>query len=317
MAAERPAKDVVREMWISKLRGAMELRIDGDQPVLLTLAGAEGHDIQRMIDRGLIETTEVGGIAAHDQNVVVAVENSPTAILALQRKFPGLRIRQSLFSGMLAGDSRIRYPNGKDQTYCRAQVVNLDLNQSLVPRENHGSRYFPIIRWIEKLSELHSVPPIDWTLCLTLHGQIHWDANTSDEAQRFYRENVDRSPELESQLTVLLGQEIHSGIMADTAFDMSSIDRAVQQKILMLMVPKYIVRSVTSAGWRVSTSANLRYGGSSHAPMVTWIFDFQWDDMSVSEPDTLYKQCVGDILTEAGQITEEGDVVFDLIGQIE
>lgn len=75
------------------------------------------------------------------------------------------------------------------------------------------------------------------------------------------------------------------------------------------MVPKLIARVVHNEGWRVQTEKNLQYGGGEHAPMVTWIVRFNWDEDATATPDALYRSALRNIFSGVGVVTDDGSVV--------
>ena len=58
---------------------------------------------------------------------IAAVESSKLAVGALQKKFPGLKIYETDFRGLIRGDGLTAYPVGEHKDCCRARVINLDL----------------------------------------------------------------------------------------------------------------------------------------------------------------------------------------------
>ena len=175
MNEERAEKLTIRSLWLEEVKSIAKQYPDSEVPWYLTLSGAEGRDIKLLIDEGLISLTEVGSIDEKDRHKVVAVENNNAAILQLQKKFVGLRIKEAPFQSLIRGDGIFSWPEGKDEKYCRAHIVNLDLNNPLKGIPDNGSVKFPILAWIRKLCEIHAKSPRnDWTLCLTLHGEVVW-----------------------------------------------------------------------------------------------------------------------------------------------
>lgn len=85
----------------------------------------------------------------------------------------------------------------------------------------------------------------------------------------------------------------------------------MQQKVLMAFVPKKIADLVRPQMWRLDTKVNLRYGQLGHAPMVTWIINFNFDNRAAGRPDAVYLDSVNGILATAGHIDGQGTVVPD------
>ena len=114
MEEQRPQKDVVRGLCVKQVREAAEGDPNPTEPWYLTLAGAEGRDIQMLIDIDLIDLTEVGSIVDADQGKVVAVELNNEAILSLRRLFPGLKIREVPFQNLVKGVGQFSWPSGDE-----------------------------------------------------------------------------------------------------------------------------------------------------------------------------------------------------------
>lgn len=308
MEEERPAKQAVRELWLNEVKTVAEEHPDSEEPWYLTLPGAEGLDIQLMIDEGLIELTEVGSIAEKDQDRIVAVERSSKAVAALQKRFIGLRIRDVPFQNLVCGEQVFSWPGRDDEILCRARVVNLDLNDPLKARYDNQEIQFPVLAWIRKLCPIHAKPPrTDWTLCLTVNGEVDWPEEASRYTRDFLNENLGREPVFAESCQGFFGDRLYDLMTDDEPPDFDDLDWVEQQKVLMVIVPKLIARFVHDQGWRVDTEYNLRYGGGGdQAPMVTWIVKFTWDGDAAATPDTLYRQALREILDGAGMVTDEG-----------
>lgn len=310
MLAERIEKKAVRALWLAAVKEVAQEYPETDVPWYLTLSGAEAHDIQLLIDEGLLALTEVRSIQEKDQHKVVAVENSNQAILDLQRKLPGLKIKRAPFQDLIRGNDVFRWPEGDDEKYCRAHIVNLDLNDPLRGITCGGQVNFPVLSWIRKLCQLHSrAPRYDWTLCLTLHGEVVWPQEVNIWIRNFFAENLRREPDFAKACREFLGEELVTQVTDCAAIDFCTLDRTGQQKIIMVMVPKMIARLVHSEGWKVSTQRNLSYGQEGCAPMVTWIVRFTWSSDGSATPDALYRAALKDIFSWAGIVTDRGKII--------
>jgi hypothetical protein len=313
MQNERPEKTVVRELWCEKAKEYRDNHPDDDGLLYLTLSGAEGRDIRLLIERGILDVTEVGSLSPKAQQQIVAVENSPLAVSALQSHFPGLKIVRDQFQSLVRGQSAVRYPQGSDQDVCRARVVNLDLNAALTADTNDNGIAFPILSWIVKIAQLHLTRPRrDWSLLLTLPGEIVWNDEVCASVQHFLRDNFDSSPDFRGHAKALLGEQFFEEIASDESCRFSQRSLQEQQKVLMSFVPKKIVQLVHGQQWRVETCMNLHYGdGQGAAPMVTWVIDFIWDSKLANKPNQLYQTCISSVLSSAGHIhPEDGVVVY-------
>lgn len=128
MAESRAEKVAVRNLWIESLSEADLMTRPEDSPLYLTLPGREGADVRLLADRGLVQLNEVGGVAIDDAGKVVAVERNSEAVLELQSRFPGLKIFDQPIENLLHSINPVAWPTGRDRVWCRAKVVNLDLD---------------------------------------------------------------------------------------------------------------------------------------------------------------------------------------------
>jgi hypothetical protein len=308
MQAVRSEKAAMRNFWMETLEDYHQLYSDG--LLYVTLPGAQGYEFELMIERDLINLTEVHGIAVESMGRVAAIEASPRAVAELQEKFPGLKIYQNTFQGLVRGNGLLSYPTGEDKDCCRARVINLDLNETLVSQDGAS---FPILLWIQKLGQLHAADPrIDWCLYLTLHGEVRWSANVSTNVGNFIRENFGRAEKFSAHARRILGDRLYDNIFAGVDIDMAALSREEQQNLLMTFVPKKIADLVRAQHWRLETKVNLRYGQPGHAPMVSWIIHFRHDDRAAGTPEVVYLESVNGVLAVAGHIDANGDVTKEI-----
>lgn len=309
MSEERPEKLTMREHWIERVISARQGRRVGKEPIYLTLAGAEGREIDLLVESEFLHLAESGAIDTADLGLVVAVESSPDAELELRNRYPGLTVLQENIGNILRSESLTAWPSGEHRHYCRAHCINLDLNSPLAATSESGQLRFPIVDWIRKFATLHAEPPrLDWSLFLTLHGEILWEAQDSEAAQRFLAENFSLEGEFASACRELFGEDLFGSIEGGDA-NLGELTRDQQQRVLMAFVPKKIAQVAHVDGWLIKTDLNLRYGGLGHrAPMVTWILRFLWDPRSGSEPNVVYRESLVEILASAGRIAEDGSV---------
>lgn len=305
MAAAHPAKTAIRRQWLSLLK---ELQISSDEfPTYLTLSGAEGRDIQLLIEAGLIATTETGAIAPVSENYCVAVENSAMAVLELQRRFPGLRIISQNIQSLLRGESILTYPErGEHRTCCQAHVINLDLQATFAGTLVNGAPHFPVLLWIEKFGALHvEAGHKQWYLLLTLNGTVEWPTDVSGWGTQFLRDNFNAVPEFRTHCERILGAEVCRKIQQDECVDFSALDLAARQRLLLAFVPKAIIERLYHQSWRVVTLFNNEYTGAGGAPMVTYIFEMQKADR-FSAPERLYRGAVAGCLDNVGRVQNDG-----------
>jgi hypothetical protein len=310
MADERPAKIAIRELWLERARTFNNQYPNDDVPLYLTLSGAEARDIKLFAEHNIIELTEIGAISPESQHRVVAIEKDSQAVLTLQRQLPGLQIINQNFANIIAGESPLKFPsNPQHEKCCCAKIINLDFQSNLGFRSEEGNLIFPVFNWLHKISLLHAQkkPKMDWCLCLTLNATINQPELIGGFIQKILKENYNSSPEFEVSCRNLLGDEIQNTILSDDILDFSAFSIEENQKILMIFVPKKISSIVHNQNWHVRTLWNLCYGGNDgHAPMVSWVLSFEWDERAAATPQTVYRESLTQILTSARRIEDNG-----------
>jgi hypothetical protein len=314
MAAERPEKQTVRALWVGEVELADGSEPPEPVPLYLTMPGAAGRDIQALVDHGMIDLTETGAIADAERLRLVAVEHSPSAVVELQRRFPGLKILEQPLHSLLHSTSPVTWPVGEHKTLFRAQVVNLDLNGPLGGDVENGQLSFPVLGLVRKLATLHAVSPyVDWTLCLTLHGELAWTKDSEHLACEFLAANFANDATFSEQARAVLGDDLHRAICEDpTAAGVCDLPVIDQQGVLMVLVPKRIAFDAHREGWAVDTVENLRYGGTRRrAPMVTWVLRFTWDVRASTQPEAVYHDALSRALGRRGSIDVNGNLLHE------
>lgn len=310
MAAERPAKSRVRQMWVERVEAAASDLDLAKGPLYLTLPGALGLEIEMLIERGVIARNKVGAIEAADLNKIIAIESNEAAELELRHRFTGLKVIRQRFEDLLHSTSPLTWPQGEHEWSCRARVVNLDLNSSLTCVKEHGHLSFPVVQLVSKLADIHAkAPALDWVLCLTLDARLAWDDEVSLGVQQFLLENFGREPAYASAARALLGDDLYAALAGSTPIHWSARPLIDQQRLLMALVPKKIAQLVHSRGWRVDTVANLHYGGTDdEAPMVTWVVELHRDPRATATPDLVYREGLQRVLQSVGRIEKDGSL---------
>lgn len=315
MAAERPEKQTVRGLWLEEVKAQDVTEPPERVPLYLTLPGARGCDIELLVEQDLLPLTETGAVADSESMRVVAIEGSPEAAIALQGRYPGLKVLEEPLHGLLRSTGPFEFPRGKDRVLCRAQVVNLDFDKPLHASVEQGQLVFPALSLVAKLAKLHGADPhVDWTLCLTLNGQLEaWPEDVDKKACRFLAVNFEDDPEFSELAVEVLGAGLHESIIQDPgSVDIRNCTEEEQQRFLMVLVPKRIARDVCADGWDVQTVENLRYGGSKgRARMVTWVLRFCWDSRASTEADVLYREALRRSLSKRGWIDSKGRLAHD------
>jgi hypothetical protein len=309
MAAERPEKQTIRGIWVDEVRRIVQAPSPQPVPRYLTLPGALGRDIEALSVGGVIQLTETGALANPERLEIVAVERSPEAVVQLNRRFPGLKILEQPIESLLRSTGPLNWPQGEHRNLFRAEVVNLDLDEPLKAEMDQGQLSFPVLGLIRKLSVLHAVaPPVDWTLCLTLHGEVIWPEECDAPASRLLASNFQLDEDFANDARDVLGGELNDALQEDPpTVKFADLSRADQQRLLMVLVPKRIAFDAHRDGWKVDTTENLRYGGSQQrARMVTWVLRLTWDPRATTEPTTLYREALAAALDRRGHIDASG-----------
>ncbi len=311
MAEERPEKRTVREIWVDEVRRIEASGEREDVPLYLTLPGEFGLDIKALIDAGVVELTETQAVANPESLRLVALESSPITYVRFRQRFPGVMAIQNDLKSLLQGESLFAWPGKDKRAPFRARVVNLDLDCALEATVESGQLAFPTLALVRKLALLHAEPdPVDWTLCLTLHGELNWDAAGDKKACSFLATNFAREATFAEHARATLGEELFGRIKDDPKhLGASGLSPSQQQLVMMVIVPKQIAFDAHKFGWSVETTENLRYGGSgSRAPMVTWVLRFRWDVRATTHPDALYSEALAAALARRGFITAKGEL---------
>jgi hypothetical protein len=315
MADERPEKDAMRALWAKRVgEAASENPIDPDAPppLYLSLCGAKGLDIIKLVEHGIVARTETGAIAEADLGKIVAIESDPDAALELRETFSGLEVFDRKVEDLLSMPSDMAWPDKKLRRVLRSRVVNLDLNAALAARIKQNQLQFPVVKMIERFSILHAQDPqVDWSLCLTLHADLALDAGALKRISSFLAENFKKEEVYAAASSGLLGDELYEklsqGDCADKVVD--ELEAVDVQNLLMALIPKRIISDTHRHGWKVTTRRNLRYGAAPAAPMVSWILDFEWDPRGSSAPQALYSESLEGAVAGVEEIDSQGNVV--------
>lgn len=312
MDQERTEKQTIRMFWLEEARDYMGRYPEDEEPLYLTLSGAEGRDVRLFAEQGLIKLTETNSIVGEDQGKVIAVEYDPQAVLQLQRKYPGLKIVEKNFQDLVRGIGHFSWPNHEEKHYCRARIINLDLNGELRAQQQEARTEFPVVAWIDKVARLHAVSPRrDWTLCLTLYGEINWGDEICNFTQEFLRDNFRREPRFAESCQNLFGEALCEDIESKSSVDFSALSLELQQQVLTVIVPKLIAQRIQNQGWRMVTKRNLRYGGEETAPMSTWVVRFTWDAGAIASPNAAHSDALAGIFHFVGSIRDDGQIEED------
>jgi len=309
MAANRPEKNFVRNLWVDEIQKIEEAGYNNEYPLYLTLPGAMGGEISFLVEKGIIRLTETGAIHGEDLHKIVAVESSKKAQIELLRQFPGLNVLKMSIQSLIRGDGQRNFPDNRDEIiYCKAKVINLDLNEPIKVDESKNELFIPIIEWIKKFCLLHRENEIDWSLCLTLHGEIFWNSNVNAQVVSFLVDNCNHDNDFREMLITHLGEQIAQAIF-DAELDFTTIEQEAMQKVSMILIPKLLVQYAVNQGWIINTIHNYAYTGGNGAPMVTWVFNFHLDTEAAAHTITEYINGIRNIFHQIGSIDSDGNLI--------
>ncbi|MDZ7734536.1 MAG: hypothetical protein U5R31_16940 [Acidimicrobiia bacterium] len=272
MADDRPSKQTVRQsIWLDVVKRRAPAR-SADVPLYVTLPGAEGFDIQLLVDEGLLALTETGAISEGSKNVVVAIECKSDARAQLLEKFYGLEVLPERFENLIRGRRRIAYPDGRHLSIWRSLVVNLDLNDPLHLTLDHGNLACPLVEhYLVKVATMQREVPHEagWSLLLTLHGTILVDSkqltSVCSALAKILDENMKSSEEYATNFAELVGKEADADWLADLCTVKGDADgrnnEEMRQRVILMLVPKLIVEHLTGMGWNVTIGRSAFYGG--------------------------------------------------------
>jgi hypothetical protein len=309
MAADRPEKITVRQLWVEEI-----VRVDGtpdpgDVPLYLTTPGALGKDIALLVENGILKLEENEAVKEPEKLRLVAIENSLIARIELRKQFPGIKVLETDLRSVLKAENMMNFPEKSIRPLFRARVVNLDLESRLEAEVSANQLRFPLLTLVHKIAVLHTESPVDWTLCLTLHGEATWKGNSAKKACEFLIANFERDTDFAEQAKATLGQELFDAICTGKNRALKELDRSDQRLVLMVLVPKRIAFDAHRHGWSVDTVENLHYGGTGdRAGMVTWMLRFKWDERATTEADAIYADALGRVLARRGHINARGNL---------
>lgn len=304
----------MRKLWAECVGSIADDHIaDEDSPpppLYLSLCGAKGLDILKLVEHGIVARTKTGAIVERDLGKVVAIEADPNAAHELRETFSGLDVLDRKLEDLLSMPSDMAWPKRKLRRVLRSRVVNLDLNTSLAARIKQNQLQFPVVKMIEKFAVLHAQDPqINWSLCLTLHADLALDSGALGRISSFLAENFKKEEVYAAASAGLLGSDLYDrlshGKCPDGALD--DLEPNDVQNLLMALIPKRIISDTHRLGWKVTTKRNLRYGVDPVAPMVSWILDFEWDPRGSSAPQELYSECLENAVATVEEIDTDGN----------
>jgi len=307
MLAQRDEKKTVRKFWLQK---AEEHAGKGtaSTPLYFTLPGAAATEVNMLIAAGLIKMEENGAIHKDSAHALVCLEYDQKVYLEIQRKYSGLKIIRANVEEFIHGNSRIRFPTGEQEKYCRSKVVNLDLNETWSPKFIQDDALVPVLTWIQKFGAMHERDPrVEWSLLLTLHGECPWDDQQANLMQHTLLEILSDTSECREQLKQWLGEEVFDQITSGGFTGFRTLQRDIQQKLLMWLVPAMISEQCHKQGWAISVAKNLYYGSEPVAPMVTWVIDFSRTEQKLNYRAE-HNTCLKTILNNTGFINPDGTI---------
>jgi len=312
MGTERAEKKTIREEWMKHIQICIEEADEEGIPLYLTLSGAEGIDIKKLIDEEILKLTKVGSIDQSLEDKVIAIESNTQAAAKLKKIYPGLNIINQNFSYLVGGNTLVNYPSKKLKKYCRSKIVNLDFDNSLSIDANGDTLFFRELNWVRKLCQIHLLEPvINWKLFLTFNATIdHWDDKILESIKNFLQDNFEREEEFKESCENFFEEELFEMITGEDKLDTENLSQVQKNKLMMIFVPKKLSQLVHNDGWSIDTEMNCHYGGENKtAPMVSWIFNFSWKPGNTDIPNQIYKECLLGILAKVVHIKDDGELI--------
>ena len=310
MATDRPAKRVIRTWWIEAVESRIKVALaNGDLPYL-TLPGALGLDIQLLIDKGLLPTTEAGQIDTTQPLVVVAFENSSLAVADLRAMYPGLKVREQNLLDLVAGEAPDSFSTSAEHKgFARATVVNLDFTKPW-PISELGAT--ALVTVVTKFAAVHeprkkakvNKAAVNWTLCLTLNARILGSSDARIAELDFIADQVANEPLLKEILNTYLADDIDAIRRDPMILELPGSHLA--QRVLSLLIPLRIIHAVVPRGWLVRTIHAARYGGGDAACMVSFIFDFEFSKKATFQPTAALQECHQKLAYAFEKIEDDG-----------
>jgi len=312
MANQRPEKVTIRQLWINQAILHSQQSAENATPLYTTLSGHEGHEFRLLHEAGLLQLTETGAVESSCLHKFIAIEQNATAYASLSTKFPGLKIVRESIQNIVLGHTKLRYPVGEVEKICRSKIINLDLNEPWMPRLQGDQWIIPTCRGIEKFAELHaSDPKLHWTLLLTLHGECPWSIDAQSVISGKINDLFHTYPALIEEVQDWIGEELLTNIRNNHVIDFSTVPKLLQQKLLMWVVPMCVALACRQQGWAISVLENIHYGQHpEHAPMVSWIIDFQIPTRQALTFEPELRNCLETILNRAAHITPDGEIHY-------
>jgi hypothetical protein len=204
------------------------------------------------------------------------------------------------------------FPGRRNRHAIRARVINLDYNGPLVVSQTAQGLSHPQLTLIQKIAQLHANPQpiVDWTLLLTMNGQINWTDEVFDNVRDYLLENIKLSSDFASECELKFSSGLYQDIVGERSVDFAGLPRPLQQAVVSVLVPKKIASLVHGLGWHTRTFANYRYGGvEGRARMCTWAIRFRWDARSSFEPTRVYRESLSTIFEAYADIDADGVLV--------
>lgn len=313
LAEQRTAKKKVRDLWLEEVNKYR----DTDGALYLTLPGAEGLDIELLIRAGVVSVTETGAIVGEDQQKIIAIESNMEAIVKLQRKFPGLKIRESSLENVLNGIGLFAWPTNDIKKDLCARVINIDSDRSLKTKVQQGVS-FPLANVVKKISLLHKEPPDGvvapqtWTLCLTVNSTINWPDQAVKYFLEFLGENCRVHVDFCAHAASLFGDEFVERLkFSPNEIVLQDLDQAHQRQLLCVFIPKLLISEINDHRWTVESCKALNYGGTDgQAPMTTIIMALRISQNN--SPARRYEENLRKIVPGIGEINNDGELSFFL-----
>lgn len=312
MAINRPEKIKIREEWGNIALTELSMLSGKHRPLYVTLSGAEGKDIEVLIQNGVLKRTENGAISSDDQWKVIAIEKNGPAASELRSKYPGLDIRNDDVINLIHGCSETSFPNRGDDNFnlWTAQIINLDYNSRFEGKLENGRGLYEIAQTLKKISAIqHEMKNSRWSILLTLNANIELTQSCWSEVKQTLNDNLTSVDKFKEDFSKILPLDAGGRVNCDLLCKIKT-DATLQQKLIVALVPKFFMQKIRDHRWEVSEIKSFVYGNntSGRARMSSWVITLQKPDQ-VKSDDQCYSENVSKILSNCFQIQDDGTLV--------
>jgi hypothetical protein len=163
---------------------------------------------------------------------------------------------------------------------------------------------------VKKFALMHcQAPKRNWTLLLTLHGELSWPPEIWEHATNYLTENFQNAAEFSNEAERILGEACYATVVDGKAVSLAR-NKQAHQLLLLTLVPKLIADTVRDQGWSITVDWSFSYGrpNTERAPMVTWAIDFAADTRPMTA-NARYRANLTESLRTVRKIDSDGEIL--------